>query len=322
MTSVSLSFYKMVIYQKRYPKKHEWIGQVGSTGYDAISMLHQFFQKLPPYDPTTAGASGIGRQFDENTVFVEKNSVTSVSGGFKGYLRSGSGGFQSDLLDKRSGKVTHQRQVTDIEVLPFLFLFLGTQMDKSGILMLQRFGQHGVASSVLAEAVKHLSSQMPGYMVKFWPISVSNVVLSRFNASGGEIKQLEATMIRKTGDRADKSSVRVKTLVSVGPVTRGKSILNKLASKVLGARTLKEAGEALSELIATDIDPADISKVKAEVKIGNSTRHLTLGSGSGLVSNFDVSEDVPLAEATGLPVRPNLEAIATAISVNDIKPMV
>ena len=91
-----------------------------------------------------------------DTVRIEQNEP-EVSGVF----RTGDYGYESDLFDTQTMRLTHHRTVDETELTPFFFLASLPKQNKHGLLLLQKFGQLSAKTVFNKDWEGYIRGQLP-----------------------------------------------------------------------------------------------------------------------------------------------------------------
>jgi hypothetical protein len=119
-----------------------------------------------------------------------------------GLIETGEHGYTSRLLDIETSKTSHNRKVTEAEMLPFFFAFFLPHASSHGILILERFKNFGIQKVVTPGLMKAFSIRFPGYkleLAKLVPQTAAKALLEK-----GEIKGMRFQIERPPSDIADK----------------------------------------------------------------------------------------------------------------------
>lgn len=78
-----------------------------------------------------------------------------------GYVKSGSFGFESELVDIRNSEKRKKRETTDCELIPFFFLLDFEPKQDSVILLTEQFGNYGVRGAFLDRLQRYIDQRLP-----------------------------------------------------------------------------------------------------------------------------------------------------------------
>jgi hypothetical protein len=177
--------------RERRTKAYEPLGDFGPASY----ALLPFFVELADELGKAHVRDEMGRSILQATD-IAKNG-TRVSG----RLIGGDYGYSAELVDIDTYKHVHKRQPHHAELLPFFFMVDAPADVTEGVLLLQRFGTHGVFTAFARHAQERFDDTFDGYKLdikRHLPKEVVDSILK------GKLKRIELTSRFLPNDVADR----------------------------------------------------------------------------------------------------------------------
>ncbi|UFP96024.1 hypothetical protein [Gloeobacter morelensis] len=156
MSSFSLSIYTIRVASKS--GQHVKLGEINGTS------LRQLIE-----DHLTGARGTLSLSTGENKV-IRVEQFEASENTFKGIIRTGKYGYESELIDSKDGKVTHKKKATEAELTPFYFLIFAPDKFDEGVVVLQRFENFGIRTILLSNLEKYFRDKVNGYYLRINPL--------------------------------------------------------------------------------------------------------------------------------------------------------
>lgn len=159
MNKIGLAVYGLNIYKVR--KRNKTLGTV-DCGIDFLDILESFLEDGKREFDTDNHAETVFRV--ENT---ERNEVLDENGKIlysyiSGIVKTGEFGTESELVNRKTKRVTHNKTVDEAEVMPFAFLVaMPCKNSTRGIIILQTEGRYGMKGSFEKRIKKYMRNLYP-----------------------------------------------------------------------------------------------------------------------------------------------------------------
>jgi hypothetical protein len=227
------------------------------------------------------------------------------SSGVWGVLEAGEYGWEADFVNSQTFKKRFRRTTDDAELLP-LYFRLHVPDDRSvGVLLVQRFGQHGVFSALSAGLREYLSNVLPGYHLDLRPV-VPRAVLDE--VLGKNLTKIRITTYKPPQDEFDRfklgSNIRKET----------SSMMIEFRAKRGGflpepawLRRIRLGQSKLVEL-PEEFDPTR-TRVQVQYSYKGRPRIVDLADFGKISPHFDVTDVVSLSSG-GHPTLKTMDAAA------------
>ncbi|MGF0540388.1 hypothetical protein ACQQ2Q_20530 [Agrobacterium sp. ES01] len=216
--------------------------------------------------------------------FFEKKSTAAVNNIF-GYLRYGTYGFESDLIDRKTKKSNYKRKVGDLEEIPLYFHFWTPAKQEFALAAFQSFQARSCVQVVINAATATFAKRHKGYRISFRKLMPGDVKSSVMYSS--PVKQL--TLIKKQvpQNKEDRYLFDFKpdeVEFEISFKAKRKRTLGSLASIL--DKSSDNAAQALR------FDGIDFDQAKAEVTVGNKRRTVGILGYSNDAGVIELSESV------------------------------
>lgn len=233
----------------------------------------------------------------------------------RGIIETGEYGYESDLYDITTDAVSHRRQNTEAEMLPFYFLISLPTNVNEGIIILQRFRQFGIRKILLGDFLRYFTKAHPNYRVEFNPLTYENLLNEYLD--GGQLKAVRLVKFNMPDDIATAFDLQdhfeeeaYVELVVRSRRNKSLAVLDKIKGALRGARRrYLEEGE-WNRLL--EIPDFDFNVIKAELEINGKRKVIDLTNPYRLRSYYDITEDVEVAD-NGHPVFRSIDGLANEL---------
>jgi len=207
-----------------------------------------------------------------------------------GTIRTGAYGFESDLINRKTSKLSYKRTKDDAEMLPFYFQCDVPEGVEDGILILQRTATFGIRKVVHWVLDTAFSNKHPEFKLHLQPL-VPEAEVNKFIK--GKVQKIH--FIRKgipadLADAYDKGHKAVPgTMELVVKARKGSNLpLNSFVNRVFKS---KEVGSILA---LGGGEKFSYENVKVQVKVGRATRTVNAAAPERIRSYFDITEQVTI----------------------------
>ena len=221
--------------------------------------------------------------------YFEKN-LNSEPSSLYGYIKYGTYGFESDLIDRKTKENNYRRKAGDLEEIPLYFHFWIPEGSSFGLVAFQSFGSRSCVTILIDAATKMYSEKRKGYKLRFRKLMPEDVKGS--GVFSAPVKRL--TLIRKMIPK----NIEDKYLSHISTEECELEVSIKAKRK----RSLGEYGKIFS-LFSGEKEVADkpvlrfngleFDQAKAEINFGNKRRTVGLlgyNSDAGVIDLTDAVE--------------------------------
>lgn len=185
MATVTLSCYEITITKKGEKDTPLSLSDF-NNGNDLFNFLKNY---IPNWNYETNSDSKIVDDEELQKVLrLRPNTISFYGRTISGIVETGEYGYESDIINKETGKQTHKRTRNEASMLPFYFIIQVHRNFKKGILILQRFKQFGVYSIFSTTLRKEFQNQNEDYLLSFNPL-VSKELVDKF-IDGGIVSRI------------------------------------------------------------------------------------------------------------------------------------
>lgn len=225
--------------------------------------------------------------------FFEKKSTAAVNNIY-GYLRYGTYGFESDLIDRKTKKSNYKRKVGDLEEIPLYFHFWTPAKQEFALAAFQSFQARSCVQVVIGAACAAYAKKHKGYKLSFKKLMPGDVRSSAMYSA--PVKQL--TLVKKQIPQNKED----RYLFDFRP----EEVEFEISFKAKRRRTLGSLASLLDKSTgnvaeALRFDGIQFDQAKAEVTVGNKRRTVGVLGYSNDAGVIELSESVQYG-ADGHPV--------------------
>jgi hypothetical protein len=201
MPSITLASYKIVLRRARETEPL----QLGK--FDGKDDFADAFRKYVEALRSSHANDAIGQHVQHTQAVSSKNDQVW------GTIRSGEYGFTADIVDAGTLATRFQREPSDAQLLPFYFLFRGANSSKNAVILLQRFGVHGVFTSFMKGFHEWFRERYPDFTFDVKRLIPAKVIEHLLN---GGLKSIEF----QTFEAPDDITNKVKAFSNLGKTGR------------------------------------------------------------------------------------------------------
>lgn len=229
----------------------------------------------------------------------------------KGTIVTGVYGHESEMFDIDVMEVTHVRQETEAELIPFYFLMSFPEDTNEGIIILQKFMTYGIRRILLDDFRKHLENKDSPFTVNINPLNYADIIKKYLTE--GNLKKLRFVSKRLPSDltniyEGEPPTEKDGYMEVTINAKRNRSI--PVASRFFDYLDGKaEMGNIL------EIEDFEFDTIKCEVEINGRTRTIDLSRPTKIRSIHDITGKVK-TEA-GHPIFSSIDYLATDL-LNDL----
>jgi len=219
----------------------------------------------------------------QSAIRVDQHRASGNS--VEGVIKCGDYGFSADLENLHTGRQFH-RGIDDCEYLPFFFRFLFKNGQNEAIVLLQRFGVHGIKTILENDCADFIEARVPDSRLSIHPI-VSVEYIRRY--LGGGIKRIRYVKFSVPADVADDIGVddHIENNASMELSIKAKK------SRNLEIPDWMRAGQ-ISLSNAIEISGVQYDDVKLEIDIDGIKKTVDLADLRKFNMSLDVTEDVQI----------------------------
>jgi hypothetical protein len=229
-----------------------------------------------------------------------------------GTAERGDYGFGSTLFDMEVQKVSHDRQPTEADLIPYYFLFETHPGADEGILILERFGRGGIKGPLGSDLDAYLRDQYPEFRLDIRPL-VTQQMIDQF-LGNGRIVRIRLVRFGIPSDIADRYDIGHEEEEGIAEfritAKRGRHIplLDRIRAVLAGDLDLPRFLE---------VGGFQYDDVKIEFELGGRRRTLDLLHPNHFWPSIDVTDEVELDDDRH-PVFASVDDIARSLA-SDIR---
>jgi hypothetical protein len=205
-----------------------------------------------------------------------------------GLFQTGEYGFTSQLVDSQSNSVSHERGITEAEMIPFFFCFSVPMQGTWGVLLLQRFKNLGIRDFLvpdLVEAFNKAHGNQKLMIDRLVPSTFVNALLDNSTLKGMRFVRYEMPQGIEDAFEPHGFKEHVSELELIVKAKRDDALpmIATIKQVILGKKNL-------SEIIT--IPSWEYDAVKLDLEFGGRRRTVDVGKPNKVSANLDITEDV------------------------------
>jgi hypothetical protein len=299
---ISLVTYSLRVREKGKKDNNLKLDSCGDIG-DFYNFLSRFFDYLK----NESGRDEASKKLIQLAKIDNNNEART----FCGLIKTGEWGCESDIVNSKEGKVKYHKQFDDAEMLPFYFFIYIPKEKDEGIIILQRFGIHGMTTAFKNSLSRYLNIEHEELIAEINMLVPEGLIDQYINK--GEYTKLilkkfklptDLTDYYDDGDHKEIEGYAELRLVAYrNNYFHMKKNLKKFLSK---------EKDKLIEIKGFDYDDISI-----EVKLNQTTRKINLSDTSKLTPSYDVTSQIDI-QPSGHPEYYSINEAAKML-FNDIK---
>ncbi len=249
------------------------------TGDGAATDAHKFLSDFVGENVNANDHEDLQRSW-----FFETKSESSINNIY-GYLRYGTYGFESDLIDRKTKKSNYKRKVGDLEEIPLYFHFWTPGKQDFALAAFQSFQARSCVQVVIGAACATYAKKHKGYKLSFRKLMPGDVKSSALYSA--PVKQLTLVKKQIPQNKEDRYLFDFKpeeVEFEISFKAKRRRTLGSLAS--LLDKSSSNAAQALR------FDGIQFDQAKAEVTVGNKRRTVGVLGYSNDAGVIELSESV------------------------------
>jgi hypothetical protein len=249
----------------------------------------------------------------ESKVVLRVSKLVKSARQINGLIEIGEYGAESQLWDIKEKAVTHDRKITEADMLPFYFLVDLPDGVDEGVLLLQRTGLFGIRHILLDIMAPLFEKQHPQFRLHFNPLydegELDKYVKGQIESIRFVSFQIPSDAIEAFGGGHKETDGYAELVIHA---RRGGALrINDLIKKYLSSN--HNPSSSISTLIALDDTNFKYSNIKIRAKSGRSHRTIDLAKAKHLRSYHDISDVVQIDPGTGQPRYNSIHGLATQL---------
>lgn len=295
----SIAPYSVTLVDERQQQTDLW-SLPGKKNLHAV-LLDYYTKELKTYTPM-----GGNKLFRAAGLF--RGSPTTVAGLYE----TGEHGTESPLYDVKQKRISHRKQRTEADMLPFYFLFVLPKSDvtarrQRGILLLGRHKNFGVRTITIPHLKHYVEGNFPGLSLQ-----IQRIVPATLAHSLAEQGALKAIRLQKSRFPTTLEGLLTeedkKNFQSIEIVVKAKR-KGAFPSISRFAELLSGRGSMQSFYVSDDLQ---CDNIKLDVEVGGRMRRIDIGR-QRVMSNVDITDDIEI-DATGHPTAESWYAYADSLA--------
>jgi hypothetical protein len=271
--SIGLRVYQVTVHkdQDRTPLK--------LTNDGALTDVRKFLEDFVDGNTNTNDHEDLQRSW-----YFEKLSEARLNSTY-GYIRYGTYGFESDLIDRKTKKSNYKRKVGDLEEIPLYFHFWSPPNQDFSLAAFQSFQARSCVSVVTTNASSQFEKMHKGYRLSFRKLMPGDVKGSAMYSA--PVKQLTLVKKKVPENKEDRY------LFNFNP----EEVEFELSFRAKRRRTLGSLASILdissgNAREALRFDGIEFDQAKAEITVGKKRRTVGLLGYSNEAGVIELSESV------------------------------
>jgi hypothetical protein len=294
MPSITLATYAVRIRARRSPDFLPLVPFHGTVGMDLV--IENVLQRLSAH---------VQDELHQHLIRVKHH--TRQGDDIVGVIEAGEYGYSADGVNVRTRKESFQRTPEDAELIPFYFRWSLPPGGDTGLLLLQRYGPHGVFLSLTGAIHEEFEEHYDNFIVDFPRLVPAEVIQDLLK---GELKEIEITTYTVPTDIADKYRF-LGNKKDVGTFTV--AIKAKRNASLLEPPWIKRIRHGRVKVVALpDELGGEKGRVRIRVSYNGKTRTVDMTNPDSIAPYIDANPHVKL-EPSGHPTFDSMDAFAIGI---------
>lgn len=286
MAKFSLSTYTIRVLEKS-SNSYVKIDKFGKkdktdTGSDIFKILNEYLSQL-------VITSSLNRS-EKKILHVHK--INSDARTLNGIIETGEFGYESNLYNVNNETISHKRQTNEAELLPFYFLIEIPNNVDEGIVILQRFKQFGIRTTILKDFTDFFNNIYPDFRIELNPLVPEKLIDQLLNK--GRITKIRFIRFGLHADITDvydtqdhKEDIGYTELVVSAKRNKNISISGRIQEFLKGEKELN----SLIELRNFEYD-----NIKLGIDFKKNHRTIDLSNLHKLRAYYDITDDVTVGD--------------------------
>jgi len=307
MKNFSLSIYRISI-NRRLEKEEKLYLSDYDNGKDLFMQIKEFletwqYEKIQEDTPTT-----VRDELEQKISRIAKNAdgkfeFHTLGRCLSGVIESGEYGTEENIINSTTGELKYRKKAEDAQMIPFFFMFHIPSDALYGYLVIERIGNIGIFSTLTKAIQSYISPRFEQQLVlKIEPFMIPEVFARNLNI----ISDAKKVILRGVRNRQLGLSQITENLVDDNDVQMDlvyKAPRNQFLNIRQWLEKLKSTGSKKGGYTFNDIEYADVA---FELKIGDSTRTVSIARINGLGTYLDISDCVKRG-SNGYPTYDSLQ---------------
>jgi hypothetical protein len=274
-------------------------------GIDLFSFLENFLNEIS-VNPKLDESNQILMTATSHSTDAERREIVGI-------LESGKYGLSSNLVDRKTFQIVHERAKDEAELLPFYFLLLIPETTDEAVLMLGRIGSVGVRKNLAKFITKPFEEEFKNCEIVISPLIIDAIIEQYLTA--GTIKSLNFIKFNIPHDRIDSledGHMEVPISREITYHVKDRSQRFPIKPSVFTDFLCKPKSERrVNQILELKEADGDYDTIKVEVDFGGSTKTINLDNFSRVRSYFDISKDPNLViDSKGYPTFESINEVA------------
>jgi len=188
MNTIGLSIYAVNVIEEETKTNKTLQNKKGEI--DFISLVEEFAKSIKNFDDDTNSETVFKFEKIERGEECNKNGQVIYSY-INGLVKTGEYGVESELIDKKTGKLTHKRTTDEADVIPFAFLIAIPEGEiNKGLAIFQTEGKYGMKSSFERRLNKYIRNKYKN--LKFFLGAIIPIIYVEKILKKGVLKEIKA----------------------------------------------------------------------------------------------------------------------------------
>jgi hypothetical protein len=240
----------------------------------------------------------------ERSWYFEKRHSNSVNN-LRGYVRYGTFGFESNLVDSQTKTRKYQRKITDVEEIPLFFDFWTPNNSRFGLVAFQSFQGRSCINLVMKKMKDDFERESPGCIMVFKKLMPSDLRGSIFYTA--PIKRMRLIRRRVSVDPAD-----IYLNEGTGDSIDMELTLSARRSKNLGNLVSLKTKMPANKDGVIEYEGLEFNEAVAEIKLGGTLRKVGVFGYNSDAGVIDLTDSV-VKGADGHPTFESLQRETTTL---------
>lgn len=237
-------------------------------------------------------------QFESNRIFRIPNVFESNEMSVAGTYQTGEFGYSGHLYDTKQKKISHKKQTSEADMVPFQFTFITPKSDierlrQKGLLLLARHKSYGVRTITIPHLKLHIEKRFPGVRLdikRLMPATLARLMLQKGHLQAIRlIKHKLPSTLEGLLDEPDKEVFQDVEIVI--KAKRNKFFSPEKFLKILEGKADFQSLYSIGEM--------SCNNVKLDIEIGGRSRRINVGS-KLVKSDIEITEEIEV-DASGYP---------------------
>jgi hypothetical protein len=251
---------------------------------------------------------------EENKKWLEVGDVTPNNDlrEITGIINHGEWGFAAPGKNFRTGALNYQRDVEDVEPLPFYYLLSIPEDGRIGFAILQRFGPHGIRGPLLDYFQRKFKEEYPDFRINI-EMAAPGELIEQYIRAGALVKKVSFVQFRLPRNFEDRYGNRDAVKEAYGEYVihakrGGLPILGDIRNAI------QRRANGVARLV--EIAPGgNANVIKVNIEVNGKAKSLDIHPNDptvGMRAYHDITREVVLGR-NGLPTFESVDVLARAL---------